>query len=86
VALSALREGDLVAAEAIVQRLLHSMPDDPAVHQLAAVVALQRGETEQAERSAAGRCPEWRRIAAPARISSPNRSTSEQSANPWKLN
>ena len=52
-ALLALRDGDLGAAEAIARRLLHDMPDDPAVHQLAAVVALQRGETEQAVRSAA---------------------------------
>jgi tetratricopeptide (TPR) repeat protein len=52
-ALSALREGDLAAAEAIGRHLLLNMPDDPAVHQLAAAIALQRGETEQAARSAA---------------------------------
>jgi tetratricopeptide (TPR) repeat protein len=48
-----LREGDLGAAEAIARRLLHTKPDDPAVHQLAAVIALQRGDTGQAVRSAA---------------------------------
>lgn len=52
-ALSALRAGDLGAAATIAQRLLQDMPDDPAVHQLAAVVALQQGETDQAVRSAA---------------------------------
>src|ERR1700728_317653 len=52
-ALSALREGDLEAAEAIARRLLENVPDDPAVHQLAAAVALQRGETEQATYAAA---------------------------------
>ncbi len=49
-ALSALREGDLGAAEAIVRLLLQNTPDDPAIHQLAAVIALQRGETAQATR------------------------------------
>jgi tetratricopeptide (TPR) repeat protein len=52
-ALQALREGDLGVAEAMARRLLRNTPDDPAVHQFAAVVALQRGETEQAVRSAA---------------------------------
>jgi len=52
-ALSALREGDLGAAEAIARRLLHNEPDDPGVHQLVAVVALELGKTEQAVRSAA---------------------------------
>jgi tetratricopeptide (TPR) repeat protein len=52
-ALSALREGDLDAAEAIARRLFENAPDDPAVHQLAAVIALQRGEIQRAERSAA---------------------------------
>jgi tetratricopeptide (TPR) repeat protein len=52
-ALSALREGDLGAAAAIAKRLLDNKPDDPAVHQLAAVIALQQGDTEQAMRSAA---------------------------------
>jgi len=32
VALLALRQGDLGAAEAIARRLLHTKPDDPAVH------------------------------------------------------
>ena len=51
-ALLALREGDPGKAEAIAQRLLHNMPDDPAVHQLTAVIALQRGDAKQAARSA----------------------------------
>jgi tetratricopeptide (TPR) repeat protein len=51
-ALSALRAGDLDAADAIARRLLVDSPNDPAVHQLAAVVALQRGEVEQAARAA----------------------------------
>jgi tetratricopeptide (TPR) repeat protein len=51
-ALSALRAGDLGAADAIARRLLADTPDDPAVHQLAAVIALQRGEIEQAVRAA----------------------------------
>ena len=51
-ALSALREGDLDAAEAIARRLFGNAPDDPAVHQLAAVIALQRGEIQRAVRSA----------------------------------
>ncbi len=52
-ALLALREGDLGAAEAIARRLLRDLPENPAVHQLAAVVALQRGETGEAARAAA---------------------------------
>lgn len=51
-ALSALRAGDLDAADAIARRLLADTPNDPAVHQLAAVIALQRGEIEQAARAA----------------------------------
>jgi tetratricopeptide (TPR) repeat protein len=53
VALSALREGNLAAAAAIAQRLLDNKPHDPAVHQLAAAIALQEGDTAQAMRSAA---------------------------------
>jgi tetratricopeptide (TPR) repeat protein len=52
-ALEALREGDLDSAAAMARRLVAEAPDDPAVHQLAAVIALQRGEPEQAARSAA---------------------------------
>jgi tetratricopeptide (TPR) repeat protein len=51
-ALSALRAGDLDAAYTIARRLLADTPNDPAVHQLAAVIALQRGEVEQAARAA----------------------------------
>jgi predicted Zn-dependent protease len=60
-ALSALRAGDLDAADAIARRLLADTPNDPAVLQLAAVVALQRGELEQAARAASaslGRRPD----------------------------
>ena len=52
-ALAAMREGDLDGAGAIAQHLMQNHPDDPAVHQLLAEVALRRGETEQAMRSAA---------------------------------
>jgi len=52
-ALSALREGDLDAAEAIARRLLKRTPDDPAAHQLIAAIALQRGESQQAVHAAA---------------------------------
>jgi tetratricopeptide (TPR) repeat protein len=52
-ALAALRAGDVDAADAIAQRLLRAAPDDPAAHQLAAVIALQRGEFQQAARAAA---------------------------------
>jgi tetratricopeptide (TPR) repeat protein len=52
-ALAAVREGDLDAAGAIAQRLVQLHPDDPAVLQLLAEVALRRGDAEQAKRSAA---------------------------------
>jgi tetratricopeptide (TPR) repeat protein len=52
-ALAAMRAGDLNAAGAIAERLLQNHPDDPSVHQLLAEVALRRGETAQASRSAA---------------------------------
>jgi tetratricopeptide (TPR) repeat protein len=52
-ALVALREGDVDSADAIARHLVAEAPDDPAVHQLAAVIALQRGEPGQAARSAA---------------------------------
>jgi tetratricopeptide (TPR) repeat protein len=52
-ALLALRRGELDAAEAIARRLFESSPDDPAVHQLAAVIALQRGDVQRAVRSVA---------------------------------
>jgi tetratricopeptide (TPR) repeat protein len=51
-ALLALREGNLDAAEAIARSLFEKTPEDPAVHQLAALIALQRGEIEQAARAA----------------------------------
>jgi tetratricopeptide (TPR) repeat protein len=51
-ALAALRDGDVDAADAIVQQLLRVAPDDPAAHQLAAVIALQRGEFAEAARAA----------------------------------
>ncbi|MGB7098602.1 MAG: tetratricopeptide repeat protein [Xanthobacteraceae bacterium] len=52
-ALAALAEGDLRTAERVARRLLNKKPNDPAVHQLAAVVALRQGETERAVRWAA---------------------------------
>jgi tetratricopeptide (TPR) repeat protein len=52
-ALEALRAGDLDSAAAIALRLAAKAPDDPAVHQLAAVIALQQDKPEQAARSAA---------------------------------
>jgi tetratricopeptide (TPR) repeat protein len=52
-ALLALREDHLDAAEAIARRLFENKPDDPAVHQLAAIIALRRGEFQQAAHSAA---------------------------------
>lgn len=52
-ALLALREGDLDGAEAIARRLFADGPEEPAVYQLAAVIALQRGESLQALRLAA---------------------------------
>jgi tetratricopeptide (TPR) repeat protein len=51
-ALAALRAGDVDTADAIAQRLLRATPDDPAAHQLAAVIALQRGAFQQAARAA----------------------------------
>lgn len=53
IALAAMRGGDLDAAGAIAERLLQNHPNDPAVHQLLAEVALRRGEMAHAIRSAA---------------------------------
>jgi tetratricopeptide (TPR) repeat protein len=52
-ALAALRGGDLNTAGAIAERLVQNHPDDPAVHQLLAEVALRRGQTTRAVRAAA---------------------------------
>jgi tetratricopeptide (TPR) repeat protein len=53
-ALLALREGDVDAAAVIARRLFEETPQDPAVLQLVAIVALQRGEIERAAQAAAG--------------------------------
>ena len=52
-ALVALRTGELDAADATCARLLQQAPDDPAVHQLAAAIALQRDDAALAARWAA---------------------------------
>lgn len=52
-ALLALNTGELGAADATCAQLLHQAPDDPAVHQLAAAVALQRDDAALAARWAA---------------------------------
>jgi tetratricopeptide (TPR) repeat protein len=52
-ALLALREGDMDAAAAIARRLFEETPEDPAVLQLVAIVALQQDEVERAGHSAA---------------------------------
>ena len=51
--LGALRAGDIAQAEAGVVSLLADLPDDPAVHQLAAVVALARNDAAAAGEHAA---------------------------------
>jgi tetratricopeptide (TPR) repeat protein len=51
-ALAAVRGGDLNTAAAIAQLLVQKYPDDPAVHQLLAEVALRQGEIAQAMLSA----------------------------------
>jgi tetratricopeptide (TPR) repeat protein len=43
-ALDALRSGDLRAADAALARLLAGLPDDPATHQVASVIALAKGD------------------------------------------
>lgn len=52
-ALSALGAGDTGAAEAIARRLVAETPENPAVHQLVAVIALQQGDGDRAVQSAA---------------------------------
>jgi len=52
-ALAALNEGDVQTADAIARRLSHDRPDDPAAHQLLAIIALRQGDVRQAADSAA---------------------------------
>jgi tetratricopeptide (TPR) repeat protein len=49
-ALSLLRKGNAAAAEGICRQLLDSAPHDPALHQLAAAIALQVGDLASAGR------------------------------------
>ncbi len=49
-ALAALRQGDLAGAEGTCRRLLQAAPRDPALHQLAAAIALRRGHAREAAR------------------------------------
>lgn len=49
-AVAALRHGELATADAICRHLLRGAPTDPALHQLAAAIALQRGAAEDAAR------------------------------------
>ena len=51
-ALAAMREGDLKQPARLPSALLQNNPDDPAVHQLLAEVALRRGEMAHAMLSA----------------------------------
>jgi len=51
-ALTAMRSGDAGMANQILARLLADLPDDPATHQLAAVVALGKGDYAGARRHA----------------------------------
>ena len=66
-ALSALRTGHLLKAEAICDELLASAPQEPAAHQLAATIALQRGRFEDALRWACS-CLALRPDHSPAQI------------------
>lgn len=50
-ALASLAAGDFDAAERQAQALLATAPKDPALHQLAAAIALRRGRLDDAERS-----------------------------------
>jgi tetratricopeptide (TPR) repeat protein len=52
-ALGALRAGEIAQAEARIAPLLATLPDDPAAHQVAAVIALGRGDSVAAGRHAA---------------------------------
>jgi tetratricopeptide (TPR) repeat protein len=51
-ALELLAEGDVDAAERQARALLATAPRDPALHQLAAAIALRRGRLDEAERAA----------------------------------
>lgn len=51
-ALARLADGDVDAAERQARELLAAAPRDPALHQLAAAIALRRGRHDEAERSA----------------------------------
>jgi Flp pilus assembly protein TadD len=47
-AVALLRQGDLEGAATLCRQLLHRAPRDPALHQLAAAIALQRGNAREA--------------------------------------
>jgi tetratricopeptide (TPR) repeat protein len=49
-ALAALRQGDVAGADAMCRRLLQRTPRDPALHQLACAIELQRGDAAAATR------------------------------------
>jgi tetratricopeptide (TPR) repeat protein len=66
-ALSALRAGNLLQAEEICDQLREFAPLEPAVHQLVATIALQRGRFEEAMRWACS-CLELRPDHPPALI------------------
>lgn len=50
--LNALRAGEIAQADMLIAPLLAELPDDPAVHQVAAVIALSRGDAAAAGRHA----------------------------------
>jgi tetratricopeptide (TPR) repeat protein len=52
-ALTLLRSGDVASAAALCAELVERAPREPAVHQLAATIALQRGDIAEAARWAA---------------------------------
>ena len=64
-ALALLAEGDFDAAERQARALLATAPRDPALHQLAAAIALRRGRLDEAERWALSSLA-WRPGHAPA--------------------
>jgi tetratricopeptide (TPR) repeat protein len=49
-ALAELRAGKIERAQALGEKILDSAPQDPAAHQLAATIALQRGRLDEAAR------------------------------------
>jgi tetratricopeptide (TPR) repeat protein len=51
-ALAALRKGDIGTAESVCAPLLEQNPDDPALHQLAAAIALEAGDAGRARERA----------------------------------